>query len=144
MTYRYLEDVATADIAFEATGASIEDLFISCADATLNVMIEDIASIVLHRIVSFKFQNDQVDMLLFDLLQEIIFYKDAEQLLLRIQSIRIDSVGGQYILEGEGAGEKLDSVRHLQRVDVKAVTLYKFTVEQTAQGQWRAIVILDV
>jgi SHS2 domain-containing protein len=144
MTYRYLEEIATADIAFEATAANLEDLFIACADATLNVMIENIGSISPRVKVPIELKNNQIDLLLFDLLQEILFYKDAQQLLLRIRSIHIESALGHFGLVAVGVGEKLDPTRHSQRVDVKAVTLYNFLVEEIAEGQWRAVVILDV
>jgi len=37
----------------------------------------------------------------------------------------------------------LDSEKHNQRVDVKAVTLHQFQLEPTPNG-WRAMVILDI
>ena len=45
MTYHYLEDFAIADIAFEAAGKNLEELFIAAADATMNVMVEEIGAI---------------------------------------------------------------------------------------------------
>ena len=47
MDYRYIDDLATADIAFEATGASLEKVFIAASDATMNVIIEDLESIMM-------------------------------------------------------------------------------------------------
>ena len=40
-------------------------------------------------------------------------------------------------------GEPIDPQRHRLRVDVKAVTLHRFSIEKTAQG-WEATVILDI
>jgi SHS2 domain-containing protein len=84
-----------------------------------------------------------VDMLLFDLLQELIYYKDAEQLLLRVATIGIDKQDRLYRLRATARGERLDADRHEQRVDVKAVTLHRFKVETTDEG-WRSLVILDI
>jgi SHS2 domain-containing protein len=40
-------------------------------------------------------------------------------------------------------GEKLDPDRHHPRVDVKAVTLHRFSLQQGEHG-WEASVILDI
>src|SRR5213592_2460128 len=45
MPYRYLEEIGTADIAFEATGRDLAELFSDAADATTNVMIDNIEAI---------------------------------------------------------------------------------------------------
>ena len=48
-----------------------------------------------------------------------------------------------YHLTAEATGEKLNPLRHELLVDVKAVTLHRFTVKQTPEG-WEATVILDI
>jgi len=45
MPYEYLEEIGTADIAFEATGRDLSELFRDAADATTNVMIDNIEAI---------------------------------------------------------------------------------------------------
>src|SRR5437763_14170745 len=85
--YRYLEEIGTADIAFEATGRDLPELFRDAADATINVMIENIGAIQPREIRRVELSNDKLDMLLFDLLQELIFLKDAECLLLRMREM---------------------------------------------------------
>jgi SHS2 domain-containing protein len=143
MAYHYLEDFATADIAFEATGEDLGELFATAANATMNVMIEDIDTIELRQERTIELHHREVDMLLFDFLQEFIYYKDAEQLLLRVAEVAIAEQEGEYVLRAVGRGEKLDPVRHEQRADVKAVTLHHFRVERAGDG-WKALVILDV
>ena len=143
MPYEYLEDVAIADIAFRAWAPDLAGVFLAAADATLNVMIEDLDTIRLVEARPVSLRNDTLDMLLFGLLQEIIYYKDAELLLLRLREARIEQKDGIWTLDGVARGERLDLERHAQRVDVKAVTLYRFALEQTEHG-WEARVILDV
>jgi SHS2 domain-containing protein len=143
MPYQFLEDVATADIAFDAWGRDLEETFIAAADATMNVMVENLDSIDPKERREFKLENDALDMLLFNFLQELIYYKDAEKLLLRVSQVRVQGKDQHHFLEGIGAGEKLDLNRHHTRVDVKAVTLHRFHLERTDQG-WRAFVILDI
>ncbi len=144
MSFRYIEDVATADIAFEATGEDREEVFFACAQATMNVMIEDLDSIEPAVAKSLHLENRDLDMLLFDLLQELIYYKDAEQLLLRIEKPAIADEKSGYVLRATAKGEKLDPRRHRQRADVKAVTLHRFALAREADGRWKAFVILDV
>ncbi len=80
---------------------------------------------------------------LFDLLQELIYYKDSEKLMLRIHQIQIKKEDGQHMLKATALGEKLDPNRHHTRVDVKAVTLHRFQLEKAGQD-WRTLVILDI
>ncbi|HXK60034.1 MAG TPA: archease [Acidobacteriota bacterium] len=143
MPYQFLEDTATADIAFEASGQTLEEVFIASAEATLNVMIEDLETVrpVEERDISLS--DTSLEMLLFNFLQEVIFYKDAEQLLLRTSNCRIEESADGFHLTASGRGERLDPARHSQRVDVKAVTLHQFRLEQLDR-HWRAHVILDI
>jgi len=143
MPYHYLEEIGTADIAFEATGRDLPELFRDAADATVNVMIDNIDAIHPVETRQIELSNDKLDMLLFDFLQELIFLKDAERLLLRIRKVQIAERDENYFVEATAEGEPLDTERHLQRADVKAVTLHDFSVEQI-DGEWKARVLLDI
>ena len=143
MPYHYLEEIGTADIAFEATGRDLPELFTAAADATINVMIDNLDAIESRETRQIELSNDQIDMLLFDFLQELIYFKDAERLLLRARETQIDQKGEPYFLKAKLAGERLDDARHQQRADVKAVTLHGFSVEKEG-GNWKARVLLDI
>ena len=143
MPYDYLEDIGTADIAFEATGRDLPELFTAAADATMNVMIDNLDAIEPRETRCIALKNDAIDMLLFDFLQELIYFKDANRLLLRIREVQIDEKDDAYSLNATTVGEPLDPARHQQRADVKAVTLHDFRVEKT-EGGWKASVLLDI
>jgi SHS2 domain-containing protein len=143
MPYHYLEEIGTADIAFEATGRDLPELFKAAADATMNVMIDNLDAIEPRETRHIVLASDQIDMLLFDFLQELIYFKDAEQLLLRVCDARVEKRDEKYFLTAEAAGERLDAARHHQRADVKAVTLHGFSVEKQDDG-WKATVLLDI
>lgn len=143
MPYQFLEEIATADIAFEAWGETIEEMFVAAADATMNVMVEDLATIEDRARRTIQVEADAIDMLLFEFLQELIFYKDAERLLLRAPQVQIQRQDGHSTLTAEAFGEELNPNKHELVVDVKAVTLHRFRVEQTSRG-WEAMVILDI
>jgi SHS2 domain-containing protein len=143
MPYQFLEEMATADIAFKAWGENLEETFRAAADATMNVMVEKLDSILPRERRNFRLESEELDLLLFNFLQELIYYKDAEKLMLRVDWARIQGQTKPFSLEGFASGEKLDPERHHPRVDVKAVTLHQFRLEKTDRG-WEALVILDI
>jgi len=143
MPFHYLEDIGTADIAFEATGRDLPELFTTAADATMNVMIDNLDAIESRETQQIELSNDNIEMLLFDFLQELIYFKDAKRLLLRARDTQIDQKGEAYFLKAKVVGERLDDTRHQQRADVKAVTLHGFSVEEQDSG-WKAKVLLDI
>ena len=143
MPYRYIPDIAIADVAFEAWGGTLEELFVAAADATMNVMVADLATVAEPLARTIRAEDTEVDMLLFQLLQELIFLKDAERLLLRVKAIEIRRIDGLFTLEAVARGEELDPARHDLVVDVKAVTLHRYRVNKTPGG-WEAAVILDI
>lgn len=158
MPYQYLDDVATADIAFEAYGQSKEELFIAASDALMNVMVEDLGTITERLWREVSAEAETLEMLLFQFLQEFIYYKDAEQLLLRAARMRFKeqeglpvprsgtySAGqaGMWMVIARAYGEMLDPGKHPLNVDVKAVTMHQFAVTED-HGQWKARVVLDI
>lgn len=143
MPYGFLDDIATADVAFEATGRDLEELFRESSEATLATMVEEPGSVEPRIERPIELRNSELDLLLFDLLQELIFYKDAEQLLLRVRRVEVKEGEDGFSLRAVARGERLDPERHRQCADVKAVTLHRFLVERTPEG-WRSLVILDV
>ena len=143
MPYRYRDDIAIADAAFEAWGGSKEEMFSACADALLNVMVDDPAVVRPDQILEVRLENDSLEMLLFDFLNELIFFKDARRLLLRVASIVITRNGDTYSLRATLQGELVDRLQDSLHADVKAVTLYRFRVEER-DGAWRAEVVLDI
>jgi SHS2 domain-containing protein len=143
MPYEFLDDVAVADIAFEAWGRDLKETFLAAADATMNVMVEELGSIRPVERKEFHLQNEALDLLLLEFLQELIYYKDAEELLLRVKEVELQENGKSYSLRATASGEKIDPARHPLGVDVKAVTLHRFRLERVSRG-WEAFVILDI
>jgi SHS2 domain-containing protein len=143
MPYRYLEDIAIADAAFEAWGQTAEEMLVAASDATVNVMVSDIDSIVAQEFRGFQVEDTDLDLLLLQVLQELIFYKDAQKLLLRVQALQLKRRGSVWTATVEAGGDFIDPGRHELVVDVKAVILHRLQVKQTPDG-WRATVVLDV
>jgi SHS2 domain-containing protein len=143
MPFRYLEDVATADVAFEATGETVEEMFLAAAEAAINVMVEHPRDIKGIEEISFRLEELDLEMLLYDFLQEIIYFKDARQLLLLVESVDIDMESSPIHLTVRARCETLDAQRRRLLTDVKAVTLHRFGIHRDERG-WTATVVLDV
>jgi SHS2 domain-containing protein len=141
--WRFRGDVAIADVAIEAWGANLEELFVGCADATLSTMAGDPGAIEERERRAIRVEEQAADLLLYRFLEELVYFKDAEGLLLRVPAVRISESDGTFVLEAEACGEPLDAARHRLLVDVKAVTLHRLRVERTASG-WEAFFVLDV
>ncbi len=143
MPYRFLEGLTMADIAFEASGKTLEELFASAADAMTNTQIEDLNQIRKRVGKEFGVQAADEEKLLHNFLQELIFLKDSELLLFREYGLKIEKTAAGYVLTAKAKGEKLDPKKHTLLVDVKAVSWHMFKVERTEEG-WIATVIIDV
>lgn len=143
MPYQYLEEVAIADVAFEAWGNTLEELFTAAADATTNTMVRNMSELRERVEKPLQVSSDALDLLLMELLQELIYWKDAEKLLLRVKDLVIREGNGRYTLKAMAVGEELDPARHELVVDVKAVTLHRLRVEETDR-RWEATVVLDI
>lgn len=141
--WEFLEDVAIADVAFLAYGEDLETLFHNAAEATTAVMVDDTATVAARERREVALVEEDVEMLLFDFLQELIYYKDAEELLLRPEHVEIREGESGYRLAAVLAGEHLDRERHPLNADVKAVTMHRFAVCRTDDG-YEASVVLDI
>ena len=143
MSYRFLDDIAIADVAFEATGKTLKELLESAALAVTNTMVKNLDAIE-HKVEKkFAVEGDNAEKLLFNFLQELIFLKDAELLLFSKFDLDIVPKKSKFQLSVKAYGEKLDMKKHELLVDVKAVSLHRFEVKETKEG-WIASVILDV
>ncbi|MDD2309714.1 MAG: archease [Desulfuromonadaceae bacterium] len=143
MAFRFLEDIATADVAFEAFGGTREELFISAAAALLRTMAAAPERVERRQELTIRLENQELDLLLWSFLQELIFYKDARRLLLHADTVRIEEREGGFSLESTLSGEQLSTDRHRLLVDVKAVTLHRLQVVYK-DTIWKAVVVLDV
>jgi len=141
MSFKFLSDIAIADVAFRATAKTIEELFVECAKATEEAMVDTkkVKPVLTKKI---NITSDALDKLLFDWLSELVFFKDAETLLFSKFSVKI-AKGKVYKLTGTAAGEKIDHKRHDLRADVKAITWHMFELKQTKAG-WTAQIIEDI
>ncbi len=143
MSYRFLEETAIADVAFEAEGKTLKELFESSAMAVTGTMVKNAEGMKGTETGRFEIEAENVEMLLFHFLQELLFLKDALLLLFNKYDLDITQDGDRWRLSGRARGERIDPAKHELIVDVKAVSLHNYLVEETSEG-WRADVILDI
>jgi SHS2 domain-containing protein len=141
--FEFLDDIAPADIAFHAAGRTLEELFCAAAEAVLNAAVDDTESVsaVVRRDLHLTAATPE--MLLFRTLEELIYHKDAEQLLLHLTDVHIDETDGEVRLQAVMAGETIDPGRHELMSDLKAVTWHRFSLRRAGEG-WEATVVIDV
>jgi SHS2 domain-containing protein len=140
LTFRYLPDVALADIAFEAEAGSLGELFESCALALTDIMV-DPATLKPAVTREISLESDDADRLLYDFLTELIVAKDVDSLLFKEYSVEIVPDGRS--LRATARGEPIDRERHSLRNDVKAVTMHMFGITREG-GRWMATIVLDI
>lgn len=142
MPYRHADDGPGSDATIEAWGENLAELCAAAWRAALEVMLSDAAQLEHETSVEIDLSAPDAEQLLFTLLDELIFYKDAENLLLSLDTPEVDTNESGHHVHGRAFGARIDSKRQLLGTDVKAVTLYQFRVEQTG-GRWFARVVLD-
>lgn len=147
-SFRFLEDVALADAAFEATGDSPDAVFAEAARAVLETMA-DPATVAAREVCRVELQAADLPALFFDWLSRIVFLKDARGLVFHEAALTVRPApdGSGWRLEGSLAGEAIDPARHELRGDVKAITkhLFELRQEQTREGtRWTARVVMDL
>jgi SHS2 domain-containing protein len=135
--YEFFEH--TADLGLRIRAADLNMLFVEAAQAMFSAIVEDLGTIKPVREVIVQITGDELDLLLFDWLKQLLYYFDAEHLLLSKFSVAVSETG----LLGTAWGEPLDRSRHELEHEVKAITYHGLLVEQTDDG-WLAEVIVDI
>ena len=132
----------TADVFFVAKADTLPALFNECALAVEETMVE-VSKVKVVEKVKILGESAKVESLLFDFLDELLFFKDYRQLVFSKFDIDIKENNGKYSLVCQAQGEKIDFSRHEPKVDVKAITMNEFKVEKVKEG-WKAQVLIDI
>jgi SHS2 domain-containing protein len=140
--YRFLDEV-TSDLTFEASGASVSELFAAAAEAMLAATVEDPDSVADRVEERVELSDERLDWLLRRFLSELVYLRDAEKLLLHARDVQIEGEDPLH-LSAVLTGERFDRARHVPGNEVKAVTAYALSARRDPDGVWRARVTLDV
>ncbi|MBS3065002.1 MAG: archease [DPANN group archaeon] len=140
--YKFLKNSVTADITFEATGKNLNELFKNCALALMDTMV-DMKSVKSKFKKPIRLRAKDESTLLINFLNEIVYYKDAESMLISSFKVDIKKKEDAYLLTAELSGEPLQMGKHLLRSDVKAATWHNFKLEKKG-ANYIAQVVLDI
>ena len=135
--FRVLEH--TADVGFEAFGATCEEAFANAARALADLVV-DLDSIAPREEKVVEVSGPDLAGLLVNWLSEILYLFDAECWLFSDFEIRALQDRSLSVV---ARGEKFDPARHQVKLLVKAITYHQLAVEQTPNG-WRAQVYVDI
>ena len=143
MKYKYLEDEATADVAFISYGKSLEEAFTNSAQAVIELMI-DSKSIDVQEVKRVSKSARDLKALLYDFLEEIIYFHDAENLVFKtVEAKRVYEENNLWYLEAVFKGEQFDKKKHKVGSPIKAITYFGMQIRQEKK-QWIVKVTLDL
>lgn len=141
-TFRFLEEIAMADVAFEAEGESVEEVFRGATQALLESMANP-ATVTGGWEQAIERSDEDPAELLFDWLSEIVYWKDAAGVVFREAPLTLAQEGGCWLLRAKLIGAPVDQQTQELHADVKGVTKHLYRMSQEA-GRWKALVVLDI
>lgn len=142
MKYKFLEEVAIADIAYEAYGKDLAELFTNSAEALFETMakIKTVEPLEKRKIA---LESKKIEGLLYDFLSEIVYLKDRDSLVFRESDLEIIQSNDKYHLTATIYGDTINAEEQTLGADVKAITLHMFKIEKTSAG-YKSTVVLDI
>ncbi len=136
--YIFLENVAIADIAYEAYGKNLNEVFENAALAIFELSAE-IKTVKSKKKCLIKLENNRIDNLLYDFLSEILFLKDSEYMVFKKVKVSINGNKLNATLFGDTINPEK---QHLEN-DIKAITMHMFKLEKEVDG-YKATVVVDI
>ena len=127
-----------ADIGVRGLGKTLSQAFEQCAIALTSV-ITNIESINAIECLSIDCKADDVDFLLIDWLNELIYLMATKNMLFKSFDIEVSNDE----LNARVCGEPVDVARHKPAVEIKGATFTELKVEKI-NGGWVAQCIVDV
>lgn len=129
----------TADVAVEAWGDTIGDVFASVADGMAACMYENPPADIGERF-DLEVTAESQQALLFDYLDRLIFERDVRDVLPVDNEAEVAGEAEVWTVNASARGIPLSEI---SAREVKAVTYAEMALEQTDDG-WRAYVVFDV
>ena len=140
MPFKFVEDIALADVAFEATGRNLNELFKSAARAVIESMANPkTVKPVIKKEIKKKAKN--VEKLLFEFLEEIVYLKDKDAMVFHDVDVKVDESKNE--VKATLHGDLINPGKQELHQDVKAVTMHYYVVEKK-DGVWKTVVVLDI
>ena len=132
--FEYFE--ATADIGLKAHGKDMNEAFENAGLAIFNI-ISDTSNIDPSNEIEFEVASEDDVSLLYDYLEELLFYHETEFMLFSEFQVEIDE---NFHLRARIKGEEINWDRHERKTEIKAITFHKMAVNKTDHVEVQAIV----
>jgi SHS2 domain-containing protein len=131
----------TADIGLRIRAAGLEELFTEAARGLFALITNNPADIQLLEQVEITVSGSQneLDYLLFDWLNELLYLFDSRQLLFTKFDVQFTDAG----LTATVRGEPFDRDRHRMEHELKAITYHGLKVAKDGDS-WLAEIVLDI
>ncbi|MBR0270609.1 MAG: archease [Methanobrevibacter sp.] len=128
----------TADIGFYAYGNTLNEAFENAGLAIFNI-ISNTDNIEPSKSITFEIKSEDHVALLYDYLEELLFYHEIEFMLFSEFEVQITE---DYSLKAVIKGEEIDWDKHERNCEIKAITFHQMEVNVTDTVQLKAIVDL--
>lgn len=129
----------TADLGLRVRAPDLNALFADAGRGLFSMVVENLDEIRPLETKSITIAGGDVEYLLFDWLNELLYLCDVERLALSRFEAEVTRDG----VSGTVSGERIDPARHRLAHEVKAITYHHLKVERTPEG-WEAEVIVDI
>ncbi len=131
-----------SDVGFRAYGRDLGEAFENAALALFEVMT-DTGRVEAREEVGVELEAEDEQALLYDWLDRLLYFRDAEGLLFSRFRVEVEEEGGRWKLRGRAWGERFDPRKHEGRTAVKAVTYHLMEVRR---GKDRTVVqaVVDI
>ena len=139
--YKFLEDVAIADIAYEAFGKDLNELFENAAFAIFELSV-NLKTIEAEKKVEFKLEHEKIENLLYDFLSEILFLKDSKYMVFKKVKVSIKE-GKKNQLKAVLEGTTINPEKQQLENDIKAITMHMFELKKEKNG-YKATIVVDI
>ena len=131
----------TADIGFYAFGKNLNEAFENAGLAMFNI-ISNTDNISKVKSIEFEISSEDNVSLLYDYLEELLFYHEVEFMLFSEFNVQIDETNEGFHLKAIIKGEDINWDKHERHCEIKAITFHQMEVNVGDEVMLRAIVDL--
>jgi len=129
----------TADIGIRVFGETCAELFENAGYALFDIIAET-KNVAAREKRTFQLERENIEELLVEWLNSLLFAFDTEQLLFAAFSVKTLDAGA---LVAEAAGDFYQNHVHVIKTAVKAITYHNLSILEK-NGIWEATLVLDV
>ncbi len=139
-SYEFLEH--TADEKFRVTAKSLDDAFATSVQAFYEILVGK-EHVKKQESRDITLSANKLTTLLYDFLNELVFYfDDADLLLPHVEALAIDKEGDEFVLNATLVGDK--QYDYDLRTEIKNMTYSEMAVTEKKNGQWELVVVVDI